>query len=98
LIQPITIERTSLLLVSHIFIRTGQITSMDDTTICYEPIGVIRTDYSSGDELPKQAANSEGTARVELRDEYAAGVTDLDGFPTSFSSTISIKPPIRPRC
>lgn len=53
---------------------------MDDTTVCYEPIGVIRTEYRSGDELPKQAANSAKTARIELRDEYAAGVTDLDDF------------------
>lgn len=53
---------------------------MADTTVCYEPIGVIRTDYRSGDDLPKQAANAEETARIELRDEYVAGVTDLDDF------------------
>jgi tRNA-Thr(GGU) m(6)t(6)A37 methyltransferase TsaA len=54
---------------------------MDETSVCYEPIGVIRTDYSSLDDLPKQAADAEDAAgRVELRDEYATGVTDLDGF------------------
>jgi len=54
---------------------------MDDMTVCYEPIGVIHTDYSSGDDLPKQAASAKNIAgRVELREKYATGVTDLDDF------------------
>lgn len=52
-----------------------------DTSIRYEPIGVIRTEYTAAKELPKQAASAESaTGRVELLDEYAAGVKDLDGF------------------
>lgn len=54
---------------------------MDDTTVCYEPIGVVRTDYRPGDDIPKQAADAKNIVGcVELREEYATGVTDLDDF------------------
>lgn len=54
---------------------------MTATTITYEPIGVIRSEFTSADEIPKQAAEAEGvTGRVELFEEYTAGLTDIDGF------------------
>lgn len=54
---------------------------MQDVHICYEPIGVIRTDFISIESLPKQAAFADdATGRVELLDEYADGLTDLDGY------------------
>lgn len=54
---------------------------MQDVHICYEPIGIIRTDFTSIENLPKQAAFADDTTgRVELLDEYADGLTDLDGF------------------
>ncbi len=54
---------------------------MTATTISYEPIGVIRSEFTNADELPKQTADADGvTGRVELFEEYAAGLTDIDGF------------------
>jgi tRNA-Thr(GGU) m(6)t(6)A37 methyltransferase TsaA len=54
---------------------------MVDSDICFEPIGVIRSGFTSVDEPPKQAAFADSaTGRIELEEEYVAGLSDIDGF------------------
>lgn len=54
---------------------------MVDAEICFEPIGVIRSEFSSVDETPKQAALADSAiGRIELEEEYVTGLSDLDGF------------------
>jgi len=54
---------------------------MSEDQLRYEPIGVIRTAFESPDGMPIQPVGNtavEGT--VELKEEYADGLQDLDGF------------------
>ena len=54
---------------------------MSENQITYEPIGTIRTPFESPQGMPIQpVGNASSTGTVELRDEYADGVADLDGF------------------
>jgi len=49
--------------------------------IRYQPIGVVRTPWTSLEDMPVQpsrAGDVEGT--VEILDAYVAGLADLDGF------------------
>jgi tRNA-Thr(GGU) m(6)t(6)A37 methyltransferase TsaA len=51
------------------------------TNICYNPIGTIRTEFTTIEEIPKQAAFAENaTGQVELHDTYVGGLSDLNGF------------------
>lgn len=51
------------------------------TTIYYDPIGIIRTEFTTIEEIPKQAASAEDTTgQVELHETYTDGLSDLDGF------------------
>ena len=54
---------------------------MSDDQLSYEPIGIIHTAFESPDGMPIQPVGDaavEGT--VELKDAYADGLQDLDGF------------------
>jgi tRNA-Thr(GGU) m(6)t(6)A37 methyltransferase TsaA len=45
-----------------------------------EPIGVIRTPFAEGDQIPIQPAFSETAGQVEVYPEYAEGLQDIEGF------------------
>jgi tRNA-Thr(GGU) m(6)t(6)A37 methyltransferase TsaA len=45
-----------------------------------EPIGVIRTPFAEGDEIPIQPAFSQAAGQVEVYPEYAEGLQDIEGF------------------
>jgi tRNA-Thr(GGU) m(6)t(6)A37 methyltransferase TsaA len=45
-----------------------------------QPIGVIRTPFAEGDQIPIQPAFSQATGRVEVYPEYAEGLQDIEGF------------------
>ena len=45
-----------------------------------KPIGEIRTPFESPEGMPIQPTGSEATGTVELNEEYAEGLRDLDGF------------------
>jgi tRNA-Thr(GGU) m(6)t(6)A37 methyltransferase TsaA len=45
-----------------------------------QPIGVIRTPFAEGDEIPIQPAFSQATGQVEVYPEYAEGLQDIEGF------------------
>jgi len=45
-----------------------------------QPIGVIRTPFSEGDEIPIQPAFSRAAGQVEVYPEYAEGLQDIEGF------------------
>lgn len=46
----------------------------------YTPIGKIHTPYRLGDEVPRQAAQSKTEGIIEVYEEYAEGLKDLEGF------------------
>ncbi len=49
--------------------------------ITMQPIGVIHSPYEEVKGMPIQGAfDDKAEAWVELKDEYAAGLKDLDGF------------------
>lgn len=49
--------------------------------ITYQPIGIIRSGFSSLEGMPIQPCGAAGQAgRLELLPEYADGLLDLDGF------------------
>lgn len=49
--------------------------------ILFEPIGVIRSPFSEPTSMPIQPVSANSAAgTVELLPEYAAGLSDLDGF------------------
>jgi tRNA (adenine37-N6)-methyltransferase len=45
-----------------------------------EPIGVIRTPFAEGDQIPIQPAFSQAAGQVEVYPEYAEGLQDIEGF------------------
>lgn len=52
-----------------------------DMVFAMRPIGVIRTPFADLEGMPVQPAGARGVAgTVELYDEYAAGLLDIDGF------------------
>jgi len=54
---------------------------VSEDQLSYEPIGIIHTAFESPDGMPIQPVGDaavEGT--VELKDAYADGLQDLDGF------------------
>ena len=52
---------------------------MDEITI--HPIGVIHSPYKEPKDIPIQGIfKSDAEACIELREEYTAGLKDLDGF------------------
>lgn len=51
------------------------------TEITYRAIGTVRTPFESPEDVPKCGSESvEAAGRVELCEEYAEGLTLLDGF------------------
>jgi tRNA-Thr(GGU) m(6)t(6)A37 methyltransferase TsaA len=54
---------------------------MSETAVAYKFIGVIRTAHAVADQTPIQPAYASGcSGRVEVFQEYAEGLRDLDGF------------------
>jgi len=54
---------------------------MDEESIGYKPIGVIRSPFVKTEDMPIQPAGARGVkGTVELGPEYAEGLKDLDGF------------------
>jgi tRNA-Thr(GGU) m(6)t(6)A37 methyltransferase TsaA len=54
---------------------------MNETSIIYRPIGIIRSEHTSTDETPIQPVYASGCAgSAEIFPEYAEGLRDLDGF------------------
>ncbi|MBU0714331.1 MAG: tRNA (N6-threonylcarbamoyladenosine(37)-N6)-methyltransferase TrmO [Verrucomicrobia bacterium] len=54
---------------------------MPDDTICYRPIGVIRSEHITADKTPIQPAYAQGCkGRAEILPEFAEGLRDLEGF------------------
>jgi len=52
-----------------------------NTKICYNPIGVIESQFKKMDGVPIQPAGANGSqGKVRLFDEYSEGLSDLDGF------------------
>ena len=49
--------------------------------ICYRPIGVVRSPFTSLAEMPIQpVSRASAPGRVEFYPQFAAGLKDLDGF------------------
>ncbi|HEY5317008.1 MAG TPA: tRNA (N6-threonylcarbamoyladenosine(37)-N6)-methyltransferase TrmO [Solirubrobacteraceae bacterium] len=49
--------------------------------ICYRPVGVLRSPFTRLEGMPLQSvAAGEVRARIEMDDELAPGLKDLDGF------------------
>lgn len=49
--------------------------------IIYKPIGIIRSPFESAEGMPIQPAGGEDfTGQVEIFDEFAPGLKDLEGF------------------
>ena len=49
--------------------------------ITLEPIGIIHSPYQEKEDIPIQGVfNPEGEGTIEVFDEYAEGLTDLEGF------------------
>ena len=49
--------------------------------IVYFPIGIIRSPFSTAEGTPIQPVGARGVrGRIELREEFLAGLKDLDGF------------------
>jgi tRNA-Thr(GGU) m(6)t(6)A37 methyltransferase TsaA len=54
---------------------------MDEGSICYRSIGVIRSPFMKIEDMPIQPTGARGVkGTVELKPEYAEGLKDLDGF------------------
>lgn len=54
---------------------------MTDVRICFNPIGVIRSEHVSAQQTPIQPTYAKGCkGRVEISAEFAEGLRDLDGF------------------
>jgi tRNA-Thr(GGU) m(6)t(6)A37 methyltransferase TsaA len=54
---------------------------MTDQPVCYTPIGVVRSPFTTLTGMPIQAvAAADIAATVEVAPAYAAGLCDLDGF------------------
>jgi tRNA-Thr(GGU) m(6)t(6)A37 methyltransferase TsaA len=54
---------------------------MSRDEVRYRPIGVVRSPFEAVDGMPIQsAAAADAVGRVEVDDEYAGGLADLDGF------------------
>jgi len=49
-------------------------------TFVMTPIGVIRTPFAEGDEIPIQPAFSQAVGQVEVYPEYSEGLQDIEGF------------------
>ncbi len=45
-----------------------------------KPIGVIHTPYKSTEEAPYQGCKSDAMCEIEIFDEYARGLKDVEGF------------------
>ena len=48
--------------------------------VCYEPIGIIHSEFKEKANVPIQPAFSNSKGYIELKKEYAKGLKDLDGF------------------
>src|SRR5215472_13417127 len=49
--------------------------------VCMQPIGYVRSPYSDTKEIPKGlAAKHEAEGVLEIREEFAAGLQDIEGF------------------
>ncbi|MFW6385221.1 MAG: tRNA (N6-threonylcarbamoyladenosine(37)-N6)-methyltransferase TrmO [Halodesulfurarchaeum sp.] len=48
--------------------------------ICYSPIGTIHSPFDDEEGMPIQGGFSEASGRIEIDEEYADGLADLDGF------------------
>ncbi len=54
---------------------------MSENTVCYRPIGVIRSEHIEADKTPIQPVYAKGCkGRAEILPEFAEGLRDLDGF------------------
>ena len=54
---------------------------MDDASIVYSPVGVIRTEHVAAQETPIQPVYAKGCrGRVEILPQYQEALRDLDGF------------------
>lgn len=50
-------------------------------TITYNPIGIIRTPFEKREGMPIQQTGADGVkGTIEIEDQYAEGLRDLDGF------------------
>jgi len=46
----------------------------------FKTIGIIHTPYDNDKDIPYQAHESEGIGRIEVFDEYAEALRDIEGF------------------
>ncbi|MCF8080479.1 MAG: tRNA (N6-threonylcarbamoyladenosine(37)-N6)-methyltransferase TrmO [Desulfobacterales bacterium] len=54
---------------------------MEEERICYTPIGVIRSPFTIREDMPIQPSGARGVSgRIELKEEFAEGLNDIDGF------------------
>jgi len=54
---------------------------MDLAAVTFQPIGIVRSEHRSEQHTPIQPVCAEGSAgRVEILDEYASGLEDIEGF------------------
>ncbi len=54
---------------------------MEEKSVCYRPIGVIRSPFTTLEDMPIQPTGARGVeGTVELKDEFAEGLEDLEGF------------------
>jgi tRNA (adenine37-N6)-methyltransferase len=54
---------------------------VDESTICYRPVGIVRSPFSRLEGMPLQAvAAPEVQGQIEVHPQFAPGLKDLDGF------------------
>lgn len=53
---------------------------MTDDVFTLKPIGVIHSPFTQKDNMPIQASRSDAVGQVEVFEDYAAGLTDIEGL------------------
>ena len=54
---------------------------MSEEIICYTPIGVVRSPFTTPEDMPIQPSGARGVSgSIELKEEFVEGLKDLDGF------------------
>ncbi len=54
---------------------------MSEKRICYTPIGVVRSPFTTREDMPIQPSGARGVSgSIELKEEFVEGLKDLDGF------------------
>jgi tRNA-Thr(GGU) m(6)t(6)A37 methyltransferase TsaA len=54
---------------------------MENGSICYTPIGVVRSPFTTREAMPIQPSGARGVSgSIELKEKFVEGLKDLEGF------------------